>query len=79
VAAVPLSRDAIDGPEALVGAAEIYLVLGEHDHALELLESALSVPSPVLMSGHPDLEPLWAPLWQKSRYKAAMAKMKSLD
>jgi hypothetical protein len=52
------------------------LVLGEHDHALELLESALSVPSPVLMSGHPDLEPLWAPLWQNTRYKAALAKMK---
>jgi TolB-like protein/Tfp pilus assembly protein PilF len=78
--AMPLSRDALDGPTVLLSVAEIELLLGDKERALALLERALSVPSPVLYNeGHPHLDPLWSPLWQDVRYKAALAKMSSLD
>ena len=80
VAAMPIARDAMDGPTVLLEAAEVHLVLAEKDRALDLLEHALSVPSPVLYTyGHLDLEAPWAPLLEEPRYKAALAKMTSLD
>ncbi|MSU48962.1 MAG: hypothetical protein EXS37_07740 [Opitutus sp.] len=76
---MPVTRSARDGPAALARAAVVHVLLGEPDRALALLDQALSVPSTLLLVGHPDFEPLWAPLRQDPRYRAALAKAAPRD
>lgn len=42
---MPMSRDALLGPEALDHLMSIYLICGEHDRALDLIDQLLSIPS----------------------------------
>ncbi|MCI0407854.1 MAG: hypothetical protein L0191_04695, partial [Acidobacteria bacterium] len=67
---LPVSRDALDGPFRIRDLAHIYLMVGEHEEALDQLEAlaALShgnpVPAPLLR-----LDPTWTPLRQEPRFK----------
>jgi non-specific serine/threonine protein kinase len=65
--ALPISADAIEGPELAEGAMEVYASVGEYDLALELLEVLTSVPSnmsvPLIR-----LDPLWDPMREDPRF-----------
>jgi tetratricopeptide (TPR) repeat protein len=58
---LPVSRDALDGPEYVVNLAWVHTILGDEDEALHHLERALAIPS-WLTRGLLRTEPRWAPL-----------------
>ncbi len=61
VALVPISREALIGTDWLRNLAQIYVMLGMHDEAVEQLRQILSVPSG--LSGRwIALDPIWSPL-----------------
>ncbi|UCC47271.1 MAG: tetratricopeptide repeat protein, partial [Gemmatimonadota bacterium] len=68
VDALPVSRDAFWGPLTIANLAMIYVVVGEHDAALDRLEYLLSIPSdmsiPLLQT-----DPIWAPLRDHPRFQ----------
>jgi serine/threonine-protein kinase len=70
---LPESQDALDGPQATVNLAQIYVWTGEFDEAFRLLDHLFSVPSnltvPLLK-----LDPGWDPLRQDPRYQALIDK-----
>src|SRR2546430_10631391 len=65
---VPVSGDALAGPLMLFALAEIYVLAGEYDAALDQLEYVLSIPSPVSI---PLLrvDPLYTPLKGNPRFE----------
>src|SRR5438128_1208266 len=69
---VPVSRDALAGPRAVLDLVEIYVRTGEYDAALDQLEYLLSIPSPVSL---PLLrvDPLYAPLRGTPRFERLVA------
>src|SRR5881409_1145147 len=69
---VPVSRDALAGPLMLFGLAEIYILAGEYEAALDQLEYLLSIPSPLSI---PLLrvDPLYAPLRGNPRFQRLVA------
>ena len=57
---LPVSRDAFDGPDLVGQLAEIYMMVGDYDSAIEQLRSALAIPSflsPQLIRLWPESEP----------------------
>ena len=58
---LPPSKDAMFGPEAYITLAQVYMVLGKPDAAVEQLRAALAIPS-YLSAGRLRADPLWAPL-----------------
>src|SRR5437899_225427 len=69
---VPVSRDALAGPRAVLDLVEIYVRTGEYDAALDQLEYLLSIPSPVslpLLRG----DPLYALLRGNPRFERLVA------
>jgi serine/threonine-protein kinase len=67
----PLAVDALWGSNWLLDLAEMYVLLEEHDSAVDLLEQVLSMPSrltvPLL-----ELDPLWDPLRDHPRFQALL-------
>lgn len=65
---LPVSRDALSGPQWLLALVEVYVRTGEYDAALDQLEYLLSIPSPVSI---PLLrvDPLYAPLRGNPRFE----------
>jgi len=64
---LPPSRDANSGPYVLTRLAQIYMLAGEHDRALDTLEPLLELPSwltPALLRS----DPTWAPLRTDPRF-----------
>ena len=65
---MPISKDAVVGPVAALTAAEVFVLTGEHDRAIDLLETLLSVPAlvsrPLLRA-----DPLWDPLRDNPRFQ----------
>ncbi len=65
----PVSQDAFIGPRMVEHLAEIYVMTGDPEAALERIEYLLSIPSelsvPIL-----ELDPKWDPLRQDPRFKA---------
>ena len=71
VAQDPLGSDALYGPQYLENVAEMYVAVGEHDAAIDLLDRLLSLPSE--MSGMSvGLDPTWAPLRSNPRFHALL-------
>jgi TolB-like protein/Flp pilus assembly protein TadD len=70
---LPESEDALDGPKATAGLAQIYAWTGESDEAFRLLDHLLTVPSgltvPMLK-----LDPAWDPLRKDPRFQALIDK-----
>ena len=65
---VPISKDALGGTTRLADMAAIYVTVGRHDAAVDLIEQLLSIPSgisvPLLR-----IEPVWRPLFDHPRFK----------
>lgn len=70
---LPISEDAFAGPDVLQTLAEVYLLAGQHEKAIEQLDQRLSVPSelsvPVLR-----LDPFWDPLRNHPGFRALLEK-----
>ncbi len=66
--ALPLSKDAFQGPDMLNNAAVVYTLTGEEDRAIAALEKLLSIPSlvtPMMLK----LDPSWDPLRDDPRFQ----------
>jgi TolB-like protein/Tfp pilus assembly protein PilF len=64
---LPESKDALEGPMATIGLAQIYAVVGDRDNALSLLEHLLEIPSS--LSVHMlQLDPIWDSLRNDPRF-----------
>jgi TolB-like protein/tetratricopeptide (TPR) repeat protein/tRNA A-37 threonylcarbamoyl transferase component Bud32 len=69
---LPPSKDAMFGPEAYITLAQVYMVLGKPDAAVEQLRSALAIPS-YLSAGRLRADPLWAPLKGNAAFQRLVA------
>jgi TolB-like protein/tetratricopeptide (TPR) repeat protein len=69
----PVSKDAMDGPDYVYNLAEIYVMVGEQDAALDQIEYLLSIPYefsvPLLQ-----IDPTWEPLRGHPRYQKLLKK-----
>ena len=76
VALLPVERDHIEGCFSLSNLAEVYVVIGDHEAAIDQLEYLLSIPShislPILRN-----DPTWAPLRANPRMQRILAKGQS--
>ncbi|MGD2153286.1 MAG: tetratricopeptide repeat protein [Gemmatimonadales bacterium] len=68
---MPLSADALRGPEALLALARVYTMIGDYGAAVEQLDTLLSIPSeisvPLLR-----IDPAWDPLRDDARFQALL-------
>jgi serine/threonine protein kinase/tetratricopeptide (TPR) repeat protein len=74
----PVSKDAFAGPELVENLALIYVMVGEHDDALQEIESILSIPAEFSVELL-RIEPIWDPLRDHPRYKELLAKYSDPD
>ena len=65
---LPISRDALVGGALVELLAEIYVMCGEYDAAIDKIEAALSVPS-TLSSGLLRADPIWNPVRTNPRFR----------
>jgi tetratricopeptide (TPR) repeat protein len=70
---LPESKDAFGGQEITAAVAEVYAVLGNNDHAIEILEGLLSRPSWIAVEGL-KVDPVWDPLRKDPRFQALLNK-----
>jgi tetratricopeptide (TPR) repeat protein len=70
---MPISEDAVDGPDILYELADIYTTTGDYDAAIDIFETILSTPSNFSMKMI-DLDPLNEPLRDHPRYRALKEK-----
>ncbi len=73
-ALMPVSKDALSGPDYLVFLAQLQVRLGNNDSALDLLEQLSAIPaghvlSPALLK----LDPVWDPLRKDPRFQKLIA------
>src|SRR5262249_1391881 len=69
----PESMDAFEGPQITAQVAEVYAILGDNDHAIELLDGLMNRPSEVSVYGL-KLNPAWDPLRKDPRFQALIDK-----
>jgi serine/threonine-protein kinase len=69
---LPLSKDALYATIAEQRLAQIYMVVGEPDAAIDQLHAALAVPSDVSAVGL-KADPTWAPLRGNPRFERLVA------
>jgi serine/threonine-protein kinase len=73
---LPISQEAILGPDQVMKLAQIYVMVGEYDAATERLEYLLSIPW--WISHHwLRLDPLWEPLRDHPRFQALLEQFDS--
>jgi serine/threonine protein kinase/tetratricopeptide (TPR) repeat protein len=69
----PISKDAYDGSTYVYNLAEIYVMVGEYEKAIDKIDYLLSIPSiisvPILQ-----LDPTWDPLRDHPRFKKLLEK-----
>ncbi len=65
---LPVSKDALDGPEWLANVAHVYAMVGNTDAALEWLDRAMRIPSR-LSPTWLRLDPAWTPLRGDPRFE----------
>jgi TolB-like protein/cytochrome c-type biogenesis protein CcmH/NrfG len=73
MALLPESIDAFEGPVCTQKLAEIYMIVGDHDLALPIVDGLLSRPSPLTVAIL-KLNPLWDPVRQDPRFIAILRK-----
>jgi len=64
---LPLSKDAYAGADLLEGLAQLYVIAGEYDKAIEQLEILLSIPS-YTTEHYLRLDPTWDPFREHPRF-----------
>jgi serine/threonine-protein kinase len=68
---LPPSKDAMDGTDPLAYLAQVYLMVGEHERAIEQFEVLLADPG--WLSAHwLRLDPIWDPLRDHPRFQALL-------
>ncbi len=70
---LPMSKEAFRGAYRAEDLARIYTMVGEHDAAIDRLESLLAVPSITAVPGL-RIDPIWDPLRDNPRFQALLAK-----
>src|SRR4051812_42847503 len=70
---LPESADAFDGPVCTQRLAEVYMIVGEHDKAIEILDGLLTRPTQVTVATV-KVNPLWDPVRQDPRFIAMLKK-----
>jgi serine/threonine-protein kinase len=70
---LPESVDAFEGPVCTQTLADIYMVVGEYDKAVEILDGLLTRPTQVTVATV-KLNPLWDPVRQDPRFIAMLRK-----
>jgi serine/threonine-protein kinase len=69
---MPVAKDAYDGPLILQGLAQVYTWSGDNDHALEELQTLLSIPG-YISYGYLKTDPAWQPLREQPRFQELLA------
>ena len=65
---LPIEKEAWRGSFRLLELAEIYVMIGEHEKALDLLERLMTIPSE-LSPAYLKLDPTWRPLKNNKRFQ----------
>jgi len=71
VGLLPVSRDALSGTLQVPRLAEIYMMVGEYDAAIDILEELLSIPSNISVE-RLRIDPTWNPLRGHPRFQALL-------
>ena len=78
VALMPVSKDALTGPDMLASQAQLYVRVGQPDQAIAVIGRVLSIPDGApLSSALLRLDPAWDPLRDDPRFKALLLKYPS--
>ncbi len=72
----PVSKDALDGPGVVKQLAQIYVMVGEYDKAVDRLEYLLSIPSEITIP-YLRIDPTWTPLRNHPRFQKLLKRDKS--
>lgn len=70
---VPVSKDALNGADRIESAAYFYVLLGEHDMAVSMLEKRLSLDR-MFSLHHLRIEPRWDPLREHALFRALLSR-----
>jgi len=70
---LPVSNDALDGPGLVQCVAQIYVMVGDYDPAIDRLEYLLSIPSLNISIPYLRIDPTWAPLHNHPRFQKLLA------
>ena len=70
---LPVSKDALAGPEYVFYLAEIYAVVGEYEEAINRLDYLLSIPSVTVSVPLLRLDPMWDSLRDHPRFQQLVA------
>jgi serine/threonine protein kinase/tetratricopeptide (TPR) repeat protein len=70
---LPVSLDALHGPSQVEALAMIYMLVGDHEAALDKIEYLLSIPSS-MTAPFLRIDPQWDPLREHPRFHKLMAK-----
>jgi len=73
---LPVSTDALDGPGLVQSLAQIYVMVGDYDSAIDQLEYLLSIPSQNISIPYLRIDPTWAPLRNHPRFQKLLARNK---
>ena len=78
VVLMPVSKDALTGPDMLAWQAQLYVRVGQPDQAIALIGRVLSMPTGnIESSAMLRLDPVWDPLRDDPRFKALLLKYPS--
>jgi serine/threonine-protein kinase len=69
----PESKDAFDGPRTTEDVAQVYAILGDNGHAIELLDGLLSRPTGITLQNL-RVNPAWDPIRDDPGFQALFAK-----
>ena len=73
---LPVSKDAFEGgPLYVANLAQIYVMVGDYDSAIDQLEYLLSIPSDISIP-YLRIDPTWAPLRNHPRFQKLLARNK---
>jgi len=78
VEAIPISKDAFEGPYYVFALAEVYTIVGEYDKAIDQLELILSYPYGGNSVNSIRLDQMWEPLKGNPRFEKMMEKYADL-
>jgi hypothetical protein len=75
---LPISKDAVDGPQMLLNLAGVYALTNEPDLAFEALDSLAKMPNGVYY-GQLKLDPCWDPLRKDPRFDKLLVELAPKD
>jgi hypothetical protein len=73
---MPVSKDAYDGALVLQGLAQVYTWMGDHDRAVDVVQTLIGMPG-YTSYGYLKTDPAWQPLREHPRFQQLLASMVS--